>query len=54
MHIATIPGVLADMVVPDEYNLSGENTLQDEPTRESILEAFDKSLAHALEVLEEL
>ncbi|HEY4001678.1 MAG TPA: DinB family protein [Candidatus Xenobia bacterium] len=51
-HVATIPGFLVDWIKTDEFNMnSGDKMPEQKITKESILAAFEKSLAHAREVL---
>src|SRR5262245_17631560 len=49
-HVATIPGMIAQTVVPDSFDVSGfkEVTLN---TRAEVLSALDKSVATAHELL---
>lgn len=51
MHVATIPGQMADMIMVDVFSMPEGDFQHEQPTREEILEAFDQSLAHARELL---
>ncbi|MHB2019198.1 MAG: DinB family protein [Candidatus Xenobia bacterium] len=50
MHVATLEGFMADQAVYDQWTMTGPGP-EVEPTKSSILEAFEKSHTHAREVL---
>lgn len=51
MHIATIPGRIADLARESSFEARGDTSRPETESRERLLAAFDESLAHAREVI---